>query len=169
MTWWAIGIGAVSLVTSVVGQQKAGKDAQRSLDYQAAQYNQNAGQTQAAAQRIAENQRRDARLLTSRAQAIAGGGAGDVSVVKTISDISAEGELRALSALYEGDSSAQEMRDRAKAKVFEGGQARTAANLASAGTVFQGGSQLYSKYSGRPNTTQQAGGYNELGYLEANR
>lgn len=130
------------------GQNDANRANEAAGNFQAAQLRQNAGQAQAVAQRRAEEVLRQSRLLASRAQALAGGGGSDESVVKTISDIAAEGELRALSELYEGDVTAQDMRERAKARVFDTTTARKAGNLAMAGTIFNTGSQLYSKYGG---------------------
>lgn len=153
MAWIAqlVGTGV-----QMYGQNDAARAGEAQSNFQTAQLEQNAGSTQASFQRTAEDKRRQATLLASRVQALAGGGAGDVSVVKTIADISAEGEYRALSALYEGDVQAQEMRNRAKARVFEGGQMRKANNLAAAGTIFSTGASLYSKYGGNGSPTAGA-------------
>jgi hypothetical protein len=147
---------ATSLIgplTSIYGSYKQGQADDQKNNFIAAQYNQNANDVQGAGQRQAEEARRQSALLASRAQALAGGGAGDVSVTKTIADISAEGELRALTALYEGDTAAQRMRDQARAKIFEGGEAKKARGITTATTLFNSGSQLYSKYGGNGSPT----------------
>lgn len=154
---------ATSLIgplTSIYGQYKQGQSDDQKNNFIAAQYMQNANDVQGAGQRQAEESRRQARLLASRAQALAGGGAGDVSVVKTVADISAEGELRALTSLYEGDTAAQRMRDQARAKIFEGGEAKKAAGITTAATLFSTGSQLYSKYGGK-GSPSSSGGYTD--------
>ena len=69
-----------------------------------------AGQERAASQRDAARERRNQRLLESRAQAVAaasGGGASDPTVTKVISDIAGEGTYRALGALYTGEDKAR--------------------------------------------------------------
>jgi len=109
---------------------------------------QNAGQVKAAAQRRAQDERDQAALLESRARALAGGGASDPSVLRAMGEISAEGEYRSLSALYEGESDAQALRNRATATRKEAKDAKRAMQAAYASTIFNGGSQLYSKYGG---------------------
>lgn len=139
-------VALASAVLSVVGQLQGGKQAQADADYQAAQLEQNAGQQRAAAQREAAEQRRQARLATSRAQAVAGGGGGDPSVVRTIADISGEGEYRALTSIYEGEERARGMEDSAKAKRAMGKQSGIASMFGVASTIFDKGPSLYEKY-----------------------
>jgi regulator of protease activity HflC (stomatin/prohibitin superfamily) len=150
MSWILSLAGGAS---DMYGQHEGERDSKRATMFNVAQYERNAGQVQAASQRSSEEQRRQARFLESRALALAGGGASDVSVVDTIGDIAAEGEYRALSALYEGDATAQNLRARAKAKVFEGDQFQKASQYATAGTIFKSGSSLYSKYGGKGSTS----------------
>ena len=152
MGGWVQGIMAVAGGASdMYGQHEAERDAKRATIFNTKQYERNAGQAQAASQRSAEEMRRQGRLLASRAQALAGGGGMDESVVKTISDITAESEFRALTALYQGDVEAQDLRERAKAKVFEGERTSKSSQYAMAGTMFRTGSSLYSKYGGGGN------------------
>lgn len=76
-----------------------------------------AGQERATAQRAAIEERRRAGLLESRARAVAaksGGGVSDPSVIDLIGDISAEGEYRALTRMYEGETAAQSLELEAK-------------------------------------------------------
>lgn len=136
-----------STVVSAGGAVMQGRAAEKSANFQAAQMEQNAGQARAAAQREAAEQRRQARLTQSRLQALAGGGGGDVSVVKLAADIAGEGELRALTSLYEGEESALGMETAAGARRFEGKQAKRAANLSAFGTVLGDANKLHRKYS----------------------
>lgn len=121
---------------------------QRNYRMQEVADRQNAGQVRAAAQRRAGDERHQADLLESRALALAGGGASDPSVIKAIGDISAEGEYRSLSQLYEGESDARALENRADATRRTAKDAKRAMQYAYASTIFNQGSQLYSKYGG---------------------
>lgn len=154
MGGWASAImGVAGGASNMYGQHEAERDAKRTTIFNVKQYERNAGQAQAVGQRRAEEMRRQGRLLASRAQALAGGSGGDESVVKTISDITAESEFRALTSLYESDVEAQDLRERAKARVFEGERSHRASQYATAGTLFKSGSDLYSKYGGQGSPT----------------
>jgi hypothetical protein len=137
---------AIGTVLSVVGQAKAGSDTARAAEFQAAQLDQNAGQYRAAAQRSAEEARRQARLAGSRVQALARGGGGDESIVRLQGEIAGEGELRALTAMYEGEERARGAEMQAAGRRFEGKNARRAANLGALNTVVKFGPGLYEKY-----------------------
>lgn len=109
----------------------------------------NAGQERAYSQRRAIEKRREARLLESRAKAVAGGSASDPSVRKILTDIESEGEMRAMLELYEGDVTAQGMESQAASARRGGKDALKGAYTRSAGTVLEGVSSLYDKYGGR--------------------
>lgn len=101
-------------------------------DFAAAQYTQNAGEIIAASQRAANDETRQAKLVQSRAVALAaasGAGASDVSVVNLVSRIRGEGSYRAQTQLYQGESQARQMRMAAKAKSYEGLTAEEAGSL----------------------------------------
>lgn len=71
-----------------------------------AKLEQEAGQSRAAAQRRAIAERENAALLIGRAQTLAGAsgvGTADASLVNLIGDIGREGEIRAKTALYQGE------------------------------------------------------------------
>ena len=95
-----------SSVLQVGSSIMGGNSANNSAQSEAQQLEYQAGQHRAASQRQAEEQRRQARLANSRLQAVAGGGGGDVSVVNLAADIAGEGELRALTSIYEGEDRA---------------------------------------------------------------
>lgn len=136
---------------------------------QAGQLAQNAGQERAAAQRVAAEERRKARLVSSRAQAVgaAGGSASDDSVEKVIADIEGEGTYRSLTALFTGETSARDLEAAAADKrseaalrrtgadvqryggeldAWQGRQARSAANIRALGTILSGGTTMFAKY-----------------------
>lgn len=92
-------------------------------EFVAKQLDVNAGQSVAAAQRTAAEQRRQATITASRALALAaasGGGASDVTVTNLLGRIAGEGAYRAGVALYEGEEQARLYRMGATAKRYEG-------------------------------------------------
>lgn len=108
------------------------KRAKEADDFAASQYLQNAGQAVAAGQRGAAEENRKARLVSSRAIALAaasGAGASDVSVVNLVSRIRGEGAYNAQTQLYQGEDQARRMRMAAAAKTYEGLTAEEAGGL----------------------------------------
>ena len=148
MTWVAIGVAAVGAVVSISGQQKAKKAAKEDAAFQAEQLRQRAAVSRAAGQRSAEEQRRQSRLIESAIQARAGGGGMDPTVVKLMADVAGEGEYRALSALYEGETGAFGDEARAAAAMRTGRAQADSANYQMAGTALSAASSMYTKYSG---------------------
>lgn len=119
--------GAVSSIAGGFSAASAAKTtAQRQkteADFEAAQMAQAGGQAIASSQREAIEQRRQARLLQSRAIAISGAsGAGvtDPSVLNLIGDIAGQGSYRAAVALYQGEDKARQLNMGATAKLYEG-------------------------------------------------
>lgn len=102
-------ISAAATGLQMVGQIQQGKAANKAAQYQAKQLEVNAGQARASSQRVAQDRRRQAALLASRGQAVgaSSGGVLDPSTVNIISDIDAEGEYGALTALYQGEEVAR--------------------------------------------------------------
>lgn len=134
--------GVSSAIGGGLGERSAAK-------FQAQQLETAAWQERAASQRAAEEQRRQARLAGSRLQAVAGGSGADPTVMNLAADLAGEGEYRALTALFEGESRARGMEGQARAKRYEGGQARKAGMLKAATTVFSAGSKsMLDKYGG---------------------
>ena len=146
---------------------KTAKAQQAIADRQAEFMERQAGQEQAVAQRTAIDEQRQGRLISSRAQAIAaasGAGALDPTIVNILGDIDTEAEIRALTALYEGDERASGLRydaaltrqaglvtaqtGRAQAKMQ-----RNQAILGAAGTLLEGGTSLATRYQRRGPTT----------------
>jgi len=146
------------MVASIFGGAQANKAAKS----EAAQLDYNAGQQRAATQRQAEEQRRQGRLANSRLQAVAGGGSGDVTAVDLAADLAGEGELRSLTALYEGEDRAIGMEAQALATRRAGTAARTAGYRSAAdsllrstkkpppapavSSVLSGGKTMFDKY-----------------------
>lgn len=119
----------------------------------------NAKQERAYSQRKAIEERREARLVSSRAKAIAGGNSQDPSVQKALVDIETEGELRALNRLYEGDEQARGMNSQAAAARRGGADAFKGAYTRASGTILEGASSMYDKYGGKKKKGWSGAGY----------
>ena len=138
-------IGIALTVASTVLQASstlaAGKAQQRAAEHQAAQGRQQAGQERASSQRAAIEQRRQGRVLSSRALALAaasGAGAGDPTVENILGGIGAEGEFRALNELFIGEERARGLETQADLRIFEGKEARKASKTKAFSQVLGG-------------------------------
>jgi hypothetical protein len=144
-------------IVSGLGQIQAGRAANVSAKFQAAQAQQQAGQERATAQRVAIEERRKANIALSNAQAAAamsGGGTLDPTVMRLTGGLAQQGEYNALSALFEGEERARGMELGAAAKRMEGKQARRSGMIGGLSTIAAGiGQGLYQKY-GSGNTTK---------------
>jgi hypothetical protein len=154
---------------TVLGQGYAGLSAHGAADSEARQLTYAAGQSRASAQRAAVEERRQARLLASRAQAVAaasGGGASDPTVVNTVADIAKEGEYRALTALYEGYDRAKSLDKASATRRSEGNAARMAGLLGAGGTLLSAGGEGFQRYLPRksPNLPDPFDSYSDRDY-----
>lgn len=159
MAWLAaVGVG-MQVIGGIKERQAAQYNAavarQRGEDTQGV-LDEEAGQTEAAAQRTALAQTRTASLIESRAKAVAaasGGGATDPTVINLISRISAEGALRSLTATYEGEEKARKLRTSGELAARYGVQqgegydaVAQAATIKTAASAASGAASLYAKY-----------------------
>lgn len=164
MSFMAIA-AAFSMLSGVVGfvqQRSAGRAQQRVADYQATlaglqadTLEQEAGQARAMGQREAAEDRRQSRIIRSRAAAVMGasGAAVDTDI---LADIDTGAEIRALTSQYRGEESARGLEYDAvlqragAAGIRQSGEAtRTAANQNAFLTLAGGAGQaasLYAKY-----------------------
>lgn len=134
-------IGIATAALGAYSQIESGKAAAANQHLQAIQDERDANAAQVEAQGVAFNERRRAKILRSRALAVAGAsgaGVSDPTVVNILGDIDAEGEVRALNALYEGDYLAQGLRSGAKSRRAMGSALRTAGNLNATATLAGG-------------------------------
>ena len=155
---------------AAVSAKQAAQAQKQQADFQAAQMAQQAGQEQAAAQRKAADQTRQANMLASRAIAVAGAGGGgvtDPTVANLIADIQGEGAYRKGVSIYQGEENARQLKMGASAKTYEGDialqrgeqQASAYRTKAFAGAAM-GASSIYGKFGGGgPSPTYQTGGY----------
>lgn len=145
VSWMAVASTVLSAGSSIMG----GNAADRAAREEGAQLDYQAGQHRAASQRQAEEQRRQARLAASRLQAVAGGGGGDVTAVNLSADLAGEGELRALTAIYEGNDRAIGMEAQADARRKAGKAAKTAGYIGAVSSVLSAGSKgMFEKFGG---------------------
>lgn len=159
-------LAVAATLVSAAGTIMSGNAARGAANYQAVQYEQQAGQERAASQRQAIEARRQAGLANSTVQARAaasGAGATDPTVLDIESDNAGTGEYNALAALYSGEEKARGLEMQAGATRYQGQQARKASLFKAGGTLLSGsynasqigsGQSLFDKYG--------AGGPNEL-------
>lgn len=173
------GAGVLGTIMSFMGNMGAGDAAKRAAtaqktaaDFEAAQLRQNAGQVEAAAQRDSMDQNLRAKLLASRAAAVAAAGGGaltDPSVAKIIADISGRGSYNAATALYQGEEAARKLNLSATAKTLEGNIAlqggadrASAYDLRAFGSLATGSASLFSKYGAGGFKSSTPGDYSTL-------
>ena len=106
---------------------------------------QQAGQSRAASQRAAIEDRRQATLTSSRSRALAGASASDVGVIRHIGDVEYEGELRALTSMYQGEERARGLeygaeleRARGRGLVYGGQVSKDLSKSAATQTLLSG-------------------------------
>lgn len=150
---------AFGMGLDAISSYRAGKAAKNEAYSQAAEMEVNAGQEKAYAQRRAIEQRRQARLVQSRALALAaaGGAADDPSVVRIIGDIAGRGEYEAMLELFEGNVAARDLLAQAKATRAAGKEAYRAGRLGAAATAISGFGSMYSKYNPRAPSVPNSG------------
>ncbi len=148
-------MGATAMFTgtalSAGGKIYGGITKKRALDASAGLLEQEAGQSVASGIQGAIEDRRRANYVMSSARArIAGSGLATTgtSAIKTVGDIRAEGEYRALTSVYQGEDRALELRSRAAGMRMEGSAAQTAGWIGGISSVLTGGSSFYDKYGG---------------------
>lgn len=141
----------IPYVVAAAGTLLGGASEKGAARSQALQLEQQAGQDRASAQRAAFDQRRTARYMQSRLQALAaasGAGATDPTIVNLSNQIDTQGEYGALTAMYEGESAARGEEFAAQVARKTGSAAQTASYLKAGSTLLSGASSWYDKYGG---------------------
>ena len=138
----------VGKVVEAAGIVRQGSARAVAADFSANQLETLAGQELASSQREAQEQRRQGRLRSSRALAVAAAsGAGTGGTAEDIiSDLDAETAFRAGIALFQGEDKARFLRGQAAVTRFGGQQAKRASKIAAVGTIFSGTGSLLGKY-----------------------
>ena len=162
MAWIPIVLSVASTVMNMQAQEKE-KDAIKAANIKRAQqYEDKAKEAVAAGQRAMLEERRQKRLIASRALAVAsasGGGAFDPSVINIIGDIDGEGAYRESVAMYQGEQEALDLRLQA-ASLREGvDYMESAYKTRQTATLLRGASSAYSAYASaypsKPSGSQQ--------------
>lgn len=132
-------------ILSTAGAVKAGSDANSVAKWQAAQMEEQAKAEQAAASQEAENRRKDADLILSRARAVGAASGGGIDY-NLMGDLEEEGAYRVGLAIAEGDERAKGRRLDAAATRAEGRMQKSAAFLKGGRTILGGTASLMEKY-----------------------
>jgi hypothetical protein len=142
-------ITAATTALSVYSQVQQGNAAQAQQEILARQREKDANQALVEAQSEAASERKKAKYLRSRAQAVAGKSGADPSspdISNILSGIDSEGEMNALNALYSGNYLASGLRTGAGVARRTGAAARTAGYTSAATTALTGTTGFYEKY-----------------------
>lgn len=141
------------IIGGTLMQMQANKEAlqqtQQMGAIRAAQLESDAKQSVAVAQKQGFEQQRQARLLASRALAVAaagGGSASDPTVANLIGDIKGEGAYRQAVAVYQGEAQSQKQLAEAANVRLGVQQAEKAYKTKQLATLFSGGSQAMAAY-----------------------
>lgn len=124
----------------------SGRAESKQLKSQARQLEAMAGNTRGTAQRSAREERRQAKLASSRALAVAaasGGGATDPTVVNIMADLEAEGEYRALAQMYEGEEMARSQQAEALARRKEAKNVKRASYMKAGSTILSSAAKAF--------------------------
>lgn len=156
-------VGMVGSVVQAQGTLAAGKAAQQSANYEAAQLDIKAKEEQAAAQRDAEEHGREKDLALSKLQtnaAASGFSATDPTSLAIADEIAKYGTYKEQMAMYGGESRRTGIEAQATGRRMEGRAAMAGAKSAAMGTILGGISSMASSFAkpyGKPAST--GGGY----------
>jgi hypothetical protein len=142
-------IAAGTTVLSAAQQYQAGQLQGAQADVLAAARERDANQAQVEAQAEAAKDRRRAKLVRSRALAVAGAsgaGVSDPGVSDILADIETDGEMNALTALASGDYLARGLRSGADSARRQGSAYRSAGYTSGASTALSGAVSWFDKY-----------------------
>jgi hypothetical protein len=142
-------ITAGTTALSVYSQVQQGNAQQGQMNLIAAQREKAANQALVESQAEAANERRKAKYLRSRAQALAGKSGTDPSspdISNIFTGIETEGEMNALTALHSGQYLARGLRTGAAVARSEGRAARAARYMSASTTALSGSIGFHEKY-----------------------
>lgn len=145
--WLSVG----STIVSGFGSYQAGKAQEASLQSQADQEKVKANQEAAAGEEQMAVENRNTELAMSKvtADAAAGGGALDPSVVHLLGDLQTQGKENEYNTLYNSQNKANADTDQATMDRFQASQDSKAGTIGAVASVFKAGSQsMFDKYNG---------------------
>lgn len=161
-------VSAIGTIASANAQEAGGRNEYAMAQVQADELKKEAMADRATSQRAAQEERRKAMVMASRARAVAaasGADALDPTVVNLISNIDATGDYNARSALFEGETAARDKETRARAGIFQGRIAKEAAKSASRATLIKGATGLAGMYYANQSADIANGNSNaDIGY-----
>lgn len=134
-------LGAVASVISAIGGVVSGIAANNQAKYEAAQQEAQGREEYASSQRDAEQKRKEAELVNSRAQALSaysGAGASDPTIIQLMTQTTQQGEYNAQTALYGGEQRKRGLFDQAKGTRLTGEASLFGSFLGAAGTLASG-------------------------------
>lgn len=139
-----LAIGASSLL-SAGGKVMEGNAKNKASIAEQAQLEKQAKRVQGVGSREAQEQIRKADIVAGDATAIraAGGGAMDAGSIERIAKIESEGNYNALSALYDADQEASQLREQGKVVRASGKRAKTSGFISGAGSILEGGIRMF--------------------------
>lgn len=141
----ATGIQAGSQIQTGQQQQEYGEALREAARFEAMQLRAQASDALAASQRRAYDEERAAKYLASETLARAaasGGGASDPTVVNLIARQAEEGAYRQQVRLYEGETTARQLRLAAAAREYEGASREASAKGAGRATMLGAGATM---------------------------
>ena len=154
---------ALPAILALHGAHQQGKQAKQQAEFERKQAEINSLAERATAQRQANQERKRTKLKLSRLNASAaasGTSATDVSVLDERGDIAQEGEFNALSALYGGETRAQNHIAQAEANgiryVNQANAAQTSAIAGGFGALGAGAVSMYDTYKDKKDAAASA-------------
>jgi len=134
-------LGVISAAIGAIGTIAQGVAANNQAQFEAEQQKMQGKEELAAAQRQADQQRKEAALVQSRQQALAassGAGASDPTIIKLMTDTAGQGELNAQGTLYGGEQRKRGLFDQASATRLSGQASLFGSFLGGAGQLASG-------------------------------
>jgi hypothetical protein len=147
-----MGLGSIlslgGTILSGIGQISAANNQAAAMDYQAKADEVRGQQEKAASEREAMEERRQGRLMMSRARAV-GGASGGGQDYDLLGDLASETEYRSLMALWGGEERKRGRDASAAARRMEASATRSAGKIAGFGTILTGGARWANSYMPR--------------------
>lgn len=139
-------MGAAGGMVQTIGHGRAGMAENSMARYESAQHESLAVAELATASHASAEEQRQKRLALSRAQLV-GAASGGGRAANVEGAIEAEGQYRALTALWQGGEAASGRRTQAAVRRMEGTAARKAGFIRGFGTLAASGASMWGKYS----------------------
>jgi hypothetical protein len=140
---------AIGTIGSANADRNAAEDMAQRKEREAGDLNQMAAEKRALAGRRASEERRRSRLVVSSIRAKAGTGATDDSVLQLMEDATAQGEVNAGAAAYEGETQKRQLTQQAKDALWQANQSRQSGGMNARNTIISGISNMGMRFGGQ--------------------